>query len=86
MPQAWCSLQLLCAQIRRDPFTSYLTTNPRNPIANAAHCLSISLFMLSIPSALKFFVSGKGKRDSGKVYFPFKYHESYEYIFPKLPK
>lgn len=37
----------------------------------------------SLSTLLSFFISGKGLR---KVYFPFKYHESYEYIFPKLPK
>lgn len=40
----------------------------------------------SLGALLSFFVSGKGSRDSEKVHFPFKYHESYEYISPKLPK
>lgn len=40
----------------------------------------------SLGTLISFFVSGKGSRDSEKVHFPFKYHESYEYISPKLPK
>lgn len=40
----------------------------------------------SLGTLISFFVSGKGERDLGKVYFPFKYPESYASIFPKLPK
>lgn len=71
--QAWCSLQLSCAQIwENHTFTSCLTVNPRNPTVNAAHTVNFSIYAVySLCILISFFVSGKGKRDSGKVYFPF---------------
>lgn len=55
-----------------------------------AQHLNSQFFLLdatySLGALSSFFVFGKESRDSEKVHFPFKYHESYEYISPKLPK